>query len=74
MGDRDQGRDAGLETRARLSSWPAEDFIRAMGWKLDLAGPLTGEWSLLGRRSAPRGEGRSPSPAGPYYAVALQQA
>lgn len=67
FGDKD-----GLELRARLLSWPAEDFIRTLGWKLELRGPLSGEVSFSGRRSAPRGEGHLASRGGRYYGVPFE--
>src|SRR6185503_9449068 len=46
-GDRD-----GLDVTLRALQWPAEDLVRALGVKLPLEGPLSGELALHGRRSA----------------------
>lgn len=66
------GDQDGLELRARLLGWPAEDFVRALGWRLELRGPLSGEVKLAGRRSAPLGEARLASRGGRYYGVPFQ--
>ncbi len=61
-----------LELRARLLQWPAEDFIKALGWRVQLLGPLSGELRLGGRRSAPIGEARLVSAGGRYYGVPFE--
>jgi hypothetical protein len=69
FGDKDA-----LDLRVRLTSWPAADLVKAMGWDLRIAGPLSGEATLRGRRSAPRGTARLSASAGRYYGVPFEDA
>ncbi|MCU0314800.1 MAG: hypothetical protein MUC84_12160, partial [Solirubrobacteraceae bacterium] len=62
----------GLDVRGSAREWPAEDLIRALGWDLDLEGPLSGEVRIGGRRSAPRGEGRVEA-RGRYYGIPFEE-
>ena len=66
------GTEDALELRASLAGWPAEDFVRALGWRVELSGPLQGDVHLTGRRSAPLGELRLASRAGRYYGVPFE--
>jgi len=61
-----------LELSANLEGWPAEDFVKALGWRVQLSGPLQGEVTLAGRRSAPQGELHLASSAGRYYGVPFE--
>jgi autotransporter translocation and assembly factor TamB len=65
------GGDA-LELRASLAGWPAEDFVRALGWRIPLSGPLHGDVRLEGRRPALTGELRLASAAGLYHGVPFE--
>lgn len=67
------GQDA-VDLRVRLTSWPAADLVKAMDWDLEVEGPVSGEATVLGRRSAPRGFARITSPAGRYYGVPYEEA
>jgi len=62
------GRDA-VDLRVRLTSWPAEDLVKAFAWDLRVLGPLSGEATVRGRRSAPEGFARLTSASGRYYGV-----
>jgi hypothetical protein len=62
----------GLDVRGQARGWPAEDLIRALGWDLDVQGPLSGEVRITGRRSAPRGEGRV-DVSGRYYGIPFSE-
>jgi len=53
----------------KFARWPSEDFVRALGWRIDLKAPVSGEASVAGRRSAPKGELQVASEAGRYYGV-----
>ena len=71
-----RGADA-LDLRVVLSGWPAADLTRALAWDVDLQGPVTGDATLRGRRSAPVGVARFTSPRGKFSGVgyeALQRA
>jgi translocation and assembly module TamB len=69
FGDKDA-----LDLRVRFTSWPAADLVKAMAWDLDVKGPVSGEATVLGRRSSPRGFARITSPAGRYYGVPFTEA
>jgi len=62
----------GLDVRGSAREWPAEDLVRALGWDLDVQGPLSGEVRIEGRRSAPRGEGRVEA-RGRYYGIPFEE-
>lgn len=64
-------RDA-LQIHANIQGWPAEDFTKALGWTIDVSGPLAGEVTLAGRRSAPLGEARLSSIRGRYSGVPFE--
>jgi translocation and assembly module TamB len=49
------GEQDGLDLALRLREWPASDLAQALGWDLDVAGPVSGRARVEGRRSAPRG-------------------
>ena len=65
------GEDDALDVRVAVSGWPAADFTRALGWDVDLEGPLSGTAALGGRRSAPVGEAAFTSPRGAFSGVAF---
>lgn len=62
------GERDGLDLRGAARNWPAEDLIRALGWDLDVVGPISGELRIDGRRSTPRGEGHVEG-RGLYYGI-----
>ena len=68
-GDRPAGEEDALDLRVRVRDWPAADLTRALAWDVDLQGPVTGEATVRGRRSAPEGYARFTQPAGRYYGV-----
>ena len=68
------GEKDALDLRVRFTSWPAADLVKAMAWDLDVKGPVSGEATIRGRRSAPRGFARITSPAGRYYGVPFAEA
>jgi len=68
------GEKDALDLRFRLTSWPAADLVKAMGWDLRVSGPVSGEATLLGRRSAPRGSARLTASLGRYYGVPFENA
>jgi translocation and assembly module TamB len=63
------GENDALDLRVHVRGWPAPDFTRALAWDVDLDGPVTGDATLLGRRSAPTGTARFRSPAGRFSGV-----
>ncbi len=63
------GREDALEVQARLKGWPAEDFVRAFQWQLDVRGGVSGQLDLRGRRSAPQGSLRLGLDRGRYYGL-----
>ena len=69
FGDKDA-----LDLRVRFTSWPSADLVKAMEWNIDLKGPISGEATVLGRRSAPQGLARITSQAGRYYGVPFEEA
>ena len=60
------GETDALDLRVVLSGWPAADLTRALAWDVDLQGPVTGDATLHGRRSAPVGAARFQSPGGKF--------
>jgi translocation and assembly module TamB len=50
------GEQDGLDLTLRLRDWPAADLVQALGWNLDVAGPVSGRARVEGRRSSPTGE------------------
>jgi hypothetical protein len=62
------GHDA-LDVRIRLKDWPAPDIVKAMEWRLDLTGLLSGEATVQGRRRAPSGSSRIVATEGRYYGI-----
>lgn len=61
-------RDA-LDGRLRLSSWPVEDVVKFMEWRVQASGRASGDASVRGRRSDPQGEARITARQGSYYGV-----
>jgi translocation and assembly module TamB len=68
----DYGDDDAVDVRVRLVAWPAADLVKAFEWDLDVTGPITGEATVRGRRSAPEGTAHLSSPDGVYYGVPFQ--
>ncbi len=66
-------RDA-MNGRLRLSSWPVEDVVRFMEWRVVASGRVSGEASVRGRRSAPEGEARIRARDGRYYTIPYETA
>jgi autotransporter translocation and assembly factor TamB len=66
-GDRD-----GLDVKVQLRGWPVEDLVRAFHWDTDVSGPVTGQASVHGRRSAPQGSVRATVGPGRYYGLAFE--
>jgi hypothetical protein len=66
-------RDA-LVGRARAASWPVEDLVTFMRWRVLATGLVTGEADVRGRRSAPEGEAKGVARGGRYYAVPYDEA
>jgi translocation and assembly module TamB len=66
------GETDALDLRAVLSGWPAADLTRALAWDVDLEGPITGDATLRGRRSAPVGVARFTSPRGKFSGVGYE--
>ncbi len=64
-------RDA-IDLRVAITSWPADDFVKAFEWDLDTTGVVTGEFALTNRRSAPRGNGRASARSGSFRGVAYR--
>jgi autotransporter translocation and assembly factor TamB len=64
------GEDDRLDLAVRLQEWPAEDLVRALSWDVDVKGPVSGEATVKGRRSAPEGKVHLTSAEGRYYGVA----
>jgi hypothetical protein len=58
-----------VEAEVRLRRWPARDLLEVMAWRLELDAPISGEVSVGGRRSAPRGRAALRSEQGVYYGV-----
>lgn len=50
------GEQDGVDLAVRLREWPAADLVQALGWDLDVAGPVSGRARVEGRRSAPTGD------------------
>ena len=68
------GQKDSLSGRVRLESWPVEDLVTFMGWKVAASGRASGEARLAGRRSAPSGEARMTVRDGRWYSVPYAQA
>jgi len=68
------GQEDALDVKLRLAEWPAADVVKALAWGIDLQGPLSGEVSARGRRSAPEGEARLTSGGGRYFGVKYESA
>jgi hypothetical protein len=66
-------RDA-VAGRARASAWPVEDLVTFMKWNIQATGLVSGEANVLGRRSAPEGEGKATVRDGRYYGVPYDEA
>ncbi len=62
------GADA-LDLRVGFEGWPSRDLTRALGFRLDLEAPLSGEAVVAGRRSLPRGSATLRGGAGLYYGI-----
>jgi translocation and assembly module TamB len=67
------GERDGVDLRAHLRAWPAQDLVRALGWELKLSGPLSGEAEIKGRRSAPEGNARVRGTNARYYGVPVSE-
>jgi hypothetical protein len=65
----DYGAHDGNDLSVRLRAWPAADVAKALDWKLNLGGLLSGDATIRGRRSAPDGSARVTSPEGRYYGI-----
>ncbi|MBN2369900.1 MAG: translocation/assembly module TamB domain-containing protein [Vicinamibacteria bacterium] len=65
----DYGIYDGLDVRARIENWPAEDFIQALKWDFDVKGRVTGNVTVRGRRSAALGVARVGMQSGRCYGV-----
>lgn len=63
------GENDAVDVRLRLTGWPSEDLVKALAWDVELKGPVSGEATVGGRRSAPAGQVRVRSPAGSYYGI-----
>jgi hypothetical protein len=63
------GEQDGLDLALRLTDWPADDLVTAMGWNLPVAGPVSGRARIEGRRSAPTGEVSVTAAHGRYAGV-----
>ena len=50
------GEQDAVDVAVRLQQWPAADLVQALGWDLDVSGPVSGRARIEGRRSAPVGE------------------
>src|SRR5438552_10898086 len=68
----DYGDEDALDARVRIVNWPAADLVKALAWDLDLAGLVSGEAALGGRRSDPRGTAHLTSAGGRYRGVAYE--
>lgn len=68
------GEDDFLDVAARIEDWPAADFVEALRWDLDLTGLVSGETTVNGRFSLPRGSARLRARAGRYYGVPYDEA
>ncbi len=66
-------RDA-MRGRLRLSSWPVEDLVRFMEWRIVARGRASGEANVEGRRSAPEGDSRLTVEDGRYFSVPFRSA
>jgi translocation and assembly module TamB len=58
-----------IDVRVRLRDWPARDLVTALQWDLEMDGPVTGDATVQGRRSSPRGQAHLRSASGRYYGV-----
>jgi translocation and assembly module TamB len=65
------GERDGVDLSLRLRDWPSEDIAKALGWELDLAGPVSGRARVEGRRSAPSGELEVTSPSARFTRLPL---
>jgi translocation and assembly module TamB len=66
------GEQDAVDLRVRLKDWPARDLVTALQWDLEMEGPVSGEATVRGRRSAPEGHAHLTSTAGQYYGVAYE--
>ncbi|MBI3932607.1 MAG: translocation/assembly module TamB domain-containing protein [Acidobacteria bacterium] len=66
------GERDGIDVRVRFQGWPAPDFIRALEWRVDVTGLVSGEATVTGRRSAPFGTARVSCPEGRYYGIPFE--
>ncbi|HXY41546.1 MAG TPA: translocation/assembly module TamB domain-containing protein [Vicinamibacteria bacterium] len=64
FGERDR-----TEGRVRLESWPVEDLVAFMQWRVQASGRVSGEARISGRRSQPEGEARLSARDGRWFAV-----
>jgi autotransporter translocation and assembly factor TamB len=67
------GEGDGVDLEARFLSWPAEDFVTAFAWDLELTGRVTGEARVRGRRSAPEGFVQVREGEGLYYGIPFDE-
>jgi hypothetical protein len=63
-----------VNLRLRFTSWPAADIVKAMQWDLDVSGPISGEATVLGRRSAPDGLAKVTASAGRFHGIPFEDA
>ncbi len=66
------GEDDAIDVRIHVQNWPAVDFTRALAWDIDLSGPVSGDATVQGRRSAPLGVARFQSVSGRFSGVAYE--
>ncbi|MFI5182759.1 MAG: translocation/assembly module TamB domain-containing protein [Vicinamibacteria bacterium] len=62
----------GIDVRVRIRQWPAMDFVRVLGWKIEAGGLVTGEATVSGRRSAPVGSVHVTSGEGRWSALPFE--
>ncbi len=63
-----------LDARVRLTAWPAEDLVHALGFRIDVRGQLSGQVLAAGRRSAPEGSSTLRLSQGHYYGIPVESA
>ncbi len=62
----------GLDVRVRFSGWPAADFLRALEWDADFSGAVSGEGTIAGSRSSPRGRLHVAAGSGRFLSVPFE--
>ena len=66
------GEQDGVDVAVRLRDWPAADLVRALGWDLDVDGPVSGRARVSGRRSAATGDVAITAGTGRFGRLALR--